>query len=199
MNDQVIVMDVTVQEELSAQLKGQWAYLLIAGIISVLLGLVILAWRTQTLYTLVYFAGAVFLFIGALHLIDTFVASGERWFSLLTAAVFLPTGIIMLVWPHVTLFITALLIALDFLLWGVLQIVKALEYTNARFWWVGLIAGAASILISVWTVRHPGHALVVLMTLLGIWIMLSGVVEIIAAFAVRHSISWENSRRQIAA
>jgi uncharacterized membrane protein HdeD (DUF308 family) len=198
-NDQVIVVDAAARDELSAQLRGQWAYLLVAGIISVLLGLVILAWRSQTLYALVYFAGAVFLFIGILHLIDAVVTKGDRWFSLLTAAVFLPTGVIMLVWPHVTLFIAALLIALDFLLWGVLQIVKALEYTNAKFWWIGLIAGAASILISVWTIRHPGHALVVLMTLLGIWIMLSGLVEIIAAFAVRHAFASGQSGKPIAA
>jgi uncharacterized membrane protein HdeD (DUF308 family) len=198
--DHVIVGDMTVRDERSAQLRSQWAYLLIAGIVSVLLGLVILAWRSQTLYALVYFAGAVFLFIGILHVIDAFVTTGDRWLPLLTAAVFLTTGIIMLPWPHVTLFITALLIALDFLLWGVLQIVKALEYTTARLWWVGLIAGVGSILIAVWTVRHPGHALVVLMTLLGIWIMLSGIVEIIAAFAVRHAFDGsEHSGRPIAA
>ena len=52
----------------------------------------------------------------------------------------------------------------------------------------------------MWTVRHPGHALVVLMTLLGIWIMLSGIVEIIAAFAVRHAFDGsEHSGRPIAA
>jgi uncharacterized membrane protein HdeD (DUF308 family) len=154
--DHVIVGDMTVRDERSAQLRSQWAYLLIAGIVSILLGLVILAWRSQTLYALVYFAGAVFLFIGILHVIDTFVTTGDRWLPLLTAAVFLTTGIIMLPWPHVTLFITDLLIALDFLLWGVLQIVKALEYTTARLWWVGLIAGVGSILIACGPSGTPG-------------------------------------------
>ena len=49
------------------------------------------------------------------------------------------------------------------------------------------IAGIVSLIIAVWTVRHPGSALEVIMLLVGIWIMLWGVIEIVAAFSARHA------------
>jgi uncharacterized membrane protein HdeD (DUF308 family) len=189
--------EIAAGDELSAQLQRNWGWYLLAGIIGVALGFVVLNWRTETLYAIAYFAGAVFLFIGLVRLVDVFLVPAHRWLSLLAAVVFLAIGVIILVWPHITLFILAMLIALGFVMWGVLELVKAFEEDRSRHWWVSLIAGIASFVIAIWAIRHPGAALNILIFLLGIWIMLWGVVEIIAAFSARHAKRhWEALKAQ---
>ena len=163
---------------------ASWGWFLAAGIAAILLGFVVLVWRTETLYALTYFAGAVFLLVGCVHLADAAFVPERRLLSVLGALAFIAIGIIMFVWPHITLFIVAMLIALGFVVWGVMELVTAFAATKARHWWVPLIGGIASLIVAVWTARHPGNALNVLMILLGIWTMLWGAVEITLALVV---------------
>jgi uncharacterized membrane protein HdeD (DUF308 family) len=174
-------------DEIADQLQRNWGWYLVAGIIGVLLGFVVVEWRTETLYAIAYFAGAIFLFIGLVRLVDVFLVPARRWLSLLAAVIFLAIGVIILVWPHITLFILALLIAVGFVMWGILELIRAFAEPRDRHWWLSLIAGIVSLIIAVWTVRHPGSALEVIMLLVGIWIMLWGVIEIVAAFSARHA------------
>ncbi len=167
--------------------KKSWGLFLFAGIVGVVLGFVVLSWRTETLNVLRYFAGAAFLFVGIVRLVETFVIPARRLMSLFSSVVFLAVGVILLVWPNITLYIAALLIAIGFLMWSLLEFIVAFSDVHARHWWLHLIGGIVSLVISVWTVRHPGHALNVLVILIGIWIMLWGVVEIVAAFVARHA------------
>jgi uncharacterized membrane protein HdeD (DUF308 family) len=162
-----------------------WGGFLAAGIAAVLLGFVVLVWRTETLYALIYFAGAAFVAMGVIRVMGAVVGPVDRALSLIGGIVFLAIGITIFVWPHITLFVVALLIGLAFTAWGVLELVKAFANTNARHWWVSLIAGIASLIVAIWTVRHPGNALNVLMIVLGIWILLWGALEIAAALLVR--------------
>jgi len=182
-----VTTDEITGDEVAAHLEKIWWYYLVAGIAGVLLGFVVLSWRTETLYALTYFAGAVFLVVGFVHVVNIFVVPERRWLSLVSAIVFLAIGVIILVWPHITLFIVALLIALGFVMWGILELIVALSNTEAQYWWVHLIAGVVSLIIAIWAIRHPGTALNVLVILLGIWIMLWGAVEIIAAFVARNA------------
>jgi uncharacterized membrane protein HdeD (DUF308 family) len=197
----VVIMttdEVDAGDELAKELEHAWGWFLVAGIIAVLLGFVVLSWRTQTLYVLTYFAGAVFLFIGLVRLVDVFLVPAHRWISLLGALIFVAIGLIIVVWPHITLFVVALLIALGFLLGGVLELVKAFSDVHAPHWWMALIGGIIMIGIAIWAARHPGSALNVLVVLLGIWIILWGIVEMVAAFSARHAKrAWEEYKAQM--
>ena len=116
-----------------------------------------LAWRTQTLYVITYFAGAMFLFVGLVRFVDVFLVPAHRWLALIGAVIFLTIGVIIVAWPHITLYAVDLLIALGFLLWGVLEVVKAFSDVHARHWWVSLIGGVISLIIAVWAIRHPAE------------------------------------------
>ena len=168
-----------------AHFGRNWGWFLVPGIAAILLGFVVLEWRTETLYALTYFAGAGFLFAGCVRLIDAIVVPERRLISLAGAVAFIAVGVTIFAWPNITLFIVALLIALGFVVWGVLELVTALANTRARHWWVGLIAGIASLIIAIWTTRHPGNALNVLMILVGIWLMLWGASAVVATLIAR--------------
>jgi uncharacterized membrane protein HdeD (DUF308 family) len=164
-----------------------WGLFVAAGIAAVLAGFVVLVWRTETLYALTYFAGAAFIAMGLVRLGGAVLIPVGRVISLVAGLVFLGIGITIVAWPHITLFVVALLIGLAFTVWGVLELVTAFADTSAHHWWVSLIAGVASLIVAIWTVRHPGNALNVLMIVLGIWIFLWGAMEIAAALLVRHA------------
>jgi uncharacterized membrane protein HdeD (DUF308 family) len=186
---QVTDIDVEAADAQAAEVEAHWWWYLVAGIIAVLLGFIVLSWRTQTLYVITYFAGAMFLFGGVVRVLMAIAVKADRWISLLGGILFLAVGVIILVWPKPTLFVVALLIALGFTIWGVLELVAAFTNVHARHWWISLIAGIVSLAIAVWTLRHPGNALNVIIILLGIWMMLWGVIEIVGAFMARHAVT----------
>jgi uncharacterized membrane protein HdeD (DUF308 family) len=131
----------------------------------------------------------MFLFGGVVRALMALAIAANRVLAFLEALVFLAIGVIILVWPKPTLYIVAILIALAFVLWGVLELVTAFSSMHTRHWWINLIAGIVSIVIAIWTLRHPGNALNVLIILLGIWMMLWGVIEIVGAFMARHAVT----------
>jgi uncharacterized membrane protein HdeD (DUF308 family) len=171
----------------AAELERKWWWYLVAGVVGVLLGFVVLSWRTETIYVLTYFAGAVFLFAGVFRIFTGIVVPAARALSLVSGVILLALGVIILVWPQITLFVLALLIALGFVLWGVIALIGAFSDVHARHWWIALLIGIASLVIGIWAVRHPGDALNLLIILLGVWIILWGVMEIVTAFVARHA------------
>lgn len=58
--------------------------------------------------------------------------------------------------------------------------------TAARFWWVLLVAGLISLGFGVWIVFEPTHAARTVAVLLGLWLAVVGLVDLVHAGSARH-------------
>jgi uncharacterized membrane protein HdeD (DUF308 family) len=116
----------------------------------------------------------------------------ERWHAwwapVLTGAVSIVAGILAIAWPHITLLALALITGINLMVLGGLAIGEAFagdedegEGTNAT---LAVIVGVLGVLAGVVVIRRPGETLLVLIVIVGLWLALSGVVQLVRAIFV---------------
>lgn len=174
-------VDVTLDPETERQLKAVWWVFLILGVITAVLGVLVI-FRPLT--------GAVGL---AILIAATLIVSGigdilgaaqwrHRWVPVIWGLLSIAAGIATLVWPDITLWALAVVIGVVLILRGTM---RALASIAARppiwgFWLiVGLVELAAGIAALVW----PEITIVALAIVIGIDLLIVGIAGI--AFAVR--------------
>jgi uncharacterized membrane protein HdeD (DUF308 family) len=91
------------------------------------------------------------------------------------------------VWPGITLYVVAILLAWYLIIFGVMHLISALAGPKVSYWWTQLLLGVAELVLGVWAVRSWQSSLLTLLTLVGVWAIIYGVVEIFAAFCVRQA------------
>ena len=113
--------------------------------------------------------------------------------------IWVAAGIVGFVWPHITIFIVAVLVGWSFLVLGIFDIVNSIRYHYLPYWWAYLIRGIIAVAIGFLCIRHPGAPLTALVVLIGIGAILFGAVELIGAFSARHAEKhWEAFKAQAA-
>ena len=195
MTESLSARDLEQGDAAARALHKVWWLFLVDGIISLVIGFLALSWRHETLTALAIFLGIWLLVVGVVQFASAFAAIRERWLyavaGFLTAAV----GVVTIVWPHITLFVIAMLLAWTLLVWGIIYIVASLMSREVPHWWIGLIKGIVLILLGVWAIRHPGNALTVLVVVFGLACVLWGILELIAGVVARHAgREWERER-----
>ncbi len=111
------------------------------------------------------------------------------WLLLLGAIASLVVGILLLVWPSRTLEVIAILLGIELLLVGAIQIGVALgEHPGSRAGplLLGALAGVAGLIV----IRRPGGSLLVIALAVGIYLVLSGVMKLVSAFEASAGRGW---------
>ena len=175
-----------------------WAWYLAGGVLSVIFGFVVISYKHVSVNVLIYFASAYFIAVGLFMLVGSLGMLKQRWLLAIMGVLWIAAGVIGFVWPHITIYVIAILIGWSFLVFGVVDIVHSLERRHMPYWWVQLIRGVASVVIAFLVIRHPGGTLTGIVILLGIWAILFGVIEIVGAFSARHAVrDWESLKAEL--
>jgi uncharacterized membrane protein HdeD (DUF308 family) len=163
-----------------------WGVYLFLGIAWVLLGILILSYHVETLHVLAIFTGIAFLVGGITEIVDAFkLQSGYRWLLATFGALSVAIGVVAIAWPQPTLYVIAVLIGWYLVIMGIVHFVVALFHTHQQYWWAGLVLGLFEFLIGAWAASYPGKSLTVFATLIGVYALIHGVIEMFAAFVVR--------------
>ena len=95
-------------------------------------------------------------------------------------------GVVILAWPEPTLRVIAALIGIWLLVSGIVLMVGAVaNHDTLPLWGVTLGAGIVSSVLGIWALRRPGQTLTVIIVLVGIWAIVMGSLELVAAFEVK--------------
>ena len=114
------------------------------------------------------------------------------WMFLIRGILALAVGIVAIVSPGATLAALVLLIGAFFIVDGIFAVVKAFGVMRSdSTWWLLLVSGVLSIAVGVAVYRWPGETALTLGYLIGFWAILTGVLEVVVAFALRRAISGE--------
>lgn len=101
-------------------------------------------------------------------------------------------GLAAIVRPRLTLFVLVILFGAYALVDGVVAVIVSFqERKNVRQWWVVLLGGIAGIIAGVLTFVWPAITALVLLYLIAAWAIVTGIVEIAAAFSRRLPIAHE--------
>jgi uncharacterized membrane protein HdeD (DUF308 family) len=111
------------------------------------------------------------------------------WLLLIGAVVSLVIGIMLLVWPSRTLEVIAILLGIELLLVGAIQVGLAFgEPPGLRTG--ALLRGAFAGIAGLIVIRHPGGSLTVIALAIGIYLVLGGVMKAVSAFDTNVGRGW---------
>jgi uncharacterized membrane protein HdeD (DUF308 family) len=116
------------------------------------------------------------------------VADGEQtpnwawWLLLLVGICTLLVGVLLLFWPHRTLSTLAVIVGIYLLVVGVLWVGVSLGVKEVRG--AGLWRGVLALLAGVIVIRHPSDSITILALAFGIFLLVAGVFELVAAIEI---------------
>ncbi len=185
--------DITnLQSKMSAAVREHWKAFLFEGILLVVLGLAAIIVPPLASLAVTIFLGWMFLVSGVAGLALTFWARQMPgfWWSLISAALAVAAGLILLARPVQGVLTLTIVVGAYFLAEGVTSIMYALEHRkelSGRWSWL-LVAGLMDLLIAFCIVAGlPGSAEWALGLLVGINMLFGGATLIGMALAARNS------------
>ncbi|MGE5133976.1 MAG: HdeD family acid-resistance protein [Gemmatimonadota bacterium] len=173
--------------EVAEQVRNLWWVPLAAGLVSAGLGLAILA-TGWTVAGLVVTAGLIFIIRGiALAFSPAYAGrtAGEHIVAGLAAVI---AGIVLIAWPGPTLLVLAFFAGAWLTVSGAFHIITT--YSRRRelpHWGFTFAVGVVEVLLGVWAMRRPEASLALLVTVLGLWAVLTGIIYCVLAFEIRRA------------
>ena len=111
-------------------MQTNWWMLLLSGIAGVILGILVFIWPGITSLVLLYLIAAWAIITGIIELVAAFT-TGLGWVLALAGALSILLGIVLLARPVAGILSLVWLIGIYAIIWGVLQIVRAIQARSA--------------------------------------------------------------------
>lgn len=175
--------------DMLAELGRHWAWVLAFGVITLLAGILVLAWPGATLLVIAVLFGVQLIVAGIYRFVAAFATEDASGGARVMLALLGVLSIIIGLWAvrHVLLTLLALVVLLG-IFWvvnGAIELFTALSYRGMpeRGWTAAM--GVLSVLAGIVVLIYPAESLLTLSIVLGIWLLVYGVMEIVAAFRLR--------------
>ena len=175
--------------EVLTRLGRHWGWVLGYGILTLVAGVAALAWPGETLLVLAVLLGVQLIVSGMFRLVTALASDDLTGGTRALLAVLGVLSVILGLWAvrHVLLTLLALTVFLG-IYWvasGVIEVFTALAHhaMPARGWTA--LMGTLSAIAGIIVLAFPGLTLLGLAVILGIWLVVFGAMEIMAAFRLR--------------
>ncbi|MEN8234124.1 MAG: HdeD family acid-resistance protein [Actinomycetota bacterium] len=178
-------MQISVYEEL----KNYWWLFLVSGVLSVGIGAALLFWPDKTLGVVGWLIGFWMLFFGIIRfLIALFGGESEgRWILLLVGVIGIVLGIVVMKNPAETIGIIVLIAAIFWVISGLFDVFRGFKDGDlpGRGWVIfgGALAIVAGAIVLLW----PAASILVLAIIAGIYFLMDGALQIVAAFKIKNA------------
>jgi uncharacterized membrane protein HdeD (DUF308 family) len=170
-----------------------WTSALVSGVLAVILGLCVLIWPGISILAAAILFGVYLVVSGVAMVIFALslpVTAGTRVLLFLSGAASLILAV--LAFRHFgqgyAIVLLAIWIAVGFIFRGVATTATAISEPDlpGRGW--AIIAGVVSIIAGIVVLAWPFDSIVILALVVGIWLIVTGVVEIVSAFQMRKDV-----------
>ena len=175
--------------DMLARLGRHWGWVLFYGVITLLAGIVVLAWPGATLLVIAVLFGVQLIVAGIFRFVSAFATNdtgaGTRVLLALLGVLSIIIGLYAVRHVLLTLLALVLLLGIFWVVNGTIELFTALSQRGLpERGWIAA-TGVLSVLAGVVVLIYPGPSLLSLSIVLGIWLLIYGVMEIWAAFRVR--------------
>jgi len=167
-----------------------WLSAVIFGILTVILGVVILMWPGPSILVAAVLFGVYLVVSGVAMTVIAFslpASAGSRFLNFISGAASVTLGI--LAFRHFgqgyAILLLAIWIAVGFIFRGVAAVASA--FSGPRFPGRGwaIVFGVISIIAGVVVLAYPFDSIVTLALVVGIWLIIIGIMEVISGFGMR--------------
>ncbi len=176
-------------DDILQQIGRSWGWVLFFGIATLILGVLVVARPVGTIFAFAIFLG-IWLFVSGLFRIVVAIADsqetgGTRFLIALLGLLSVLIGVFFLRHAFESVTTLAFLIGIFWVIGGLIEFFSAYSRKGepGRGWriFMGILGFAAGII----TLVYPGLTLVILATIMGIWLIVYGVMQIALAFQVK--------------
>jgi uncharacterized membrane protein HdeD (DUF308 family) len=167
-----------------------WKSTLVSGIVALALGILVLVWPTKTILVAAIVFGVYLLITGIAQVIFAFslhVSAGGRVLLFISGAASLVLAVLCFRSLANSILLLAIWIGVGFIFRGVATSVSAISdpMLPGRGWEIFL--GVISLLAGIVMLASPFASLQVLVLVVGIWLVVIGVFEIVSSFGIRNA------------
>jgi uncharacterized membrane protein HdeD (DUF308 family) len=183
-------MSESLHGEVTGQLGRHWGWVLGFGVITVAAGIAVIAWPAETLLVIAVLFGIQLVAFGLYRLISAFASSflsgGMRALYAVLGLLSLIVGLWAIRHAGLTLVMLAALLGIFWIVNGVMEVFVAASEGRempGRIWTIAM--GVLSVIAGIIVLAEPGISLLTLAIVLGVWLLVRGVMEVVAAFQLR--------------
>jgi uncharacterized membrane protein HdeD (DUF308 family) len=168
-----------------------WVITLVSGVLTVILGVLVLMWPGISILVAAVLFGAYLLMSGCTQVLSAFTqhdSAGGRVLQFISGAASLILAVLAFRHFGDAVLLLGIWIGIGFIFRGVAITVSAISDRGARgrVWQIasGVIAVIAGIVVLGW----PFTSLVTLTQVVGIWLIITGVIEAVSSFGIRRAV-----------
>jgi uncharacterized membrane protein HdeD (DUF308 family) len=168
--------------------SSTWWIVAIRGLLAILFGIMALVWPKITILALVILFGAYAIVNGVFALIAAFRGGGgqSRGWLAFSGILGIAAGVVALVWPGITTFALLLLIAIWFVVTGVMEVISAIVLRKEiDSEWMLVLSGALSTLFGLVLLIWPASGALAIVWLIGLCAIAFGLALLYIAFRVK--------------
>jgi uncharacterized membrane protein HdeD (DUF308 family) len=171
-----------------SMLQHHWKATLVSGILAVILGALVWAWPGATILVAAIIFGAYLLITGISQVIFAFslhVSAGGRVLLFISGAASLILAVLCFRSLANAIWLLAIWIGIGFIFRGVAIAVSAISDATlpGRVW--DIFIGVISLLAGIVMLASPFASIATLAWVVGIWLVVIGVFEIMSSFGIR--------------
>jgi uncharacterized membrane protein HdeD (DUF308 family) len=160
-----------------------WAFLL-WGVLSIIMGILVMAWPDITLKVLLIILGVYLFAAGAVMVIGSIADREENWVGgLIIGVLSVLAGIYMFGNPQISGLVVLYVIAGWALVTGVLQMAAGFEVEEGKGWLI--FGGIVSILFGLLMFGRPLSGALALIWVIGLYSIINGLFMMVTGFKVR--------------
>jgi uncharacterized membrane protein HdeD (DUF308 family) len=167
-------------EDIAKSLTKDWWLFILYGVFAILFGILIVAWPSLGVFTLVVLFGAFALADGILSIIAAFTVKDRRAWRIFRGIVGIVAGVVALAWPDITAVALLAVIAAWAFVMGIVELVFAIATpTSAGNRFLLALGGVFSIVFGIFLVARPGLGALAVVWIIGLFAVLYGIYSIV--------------------
>lgn len=171
------------------RLGRSWTWLMGSAVVTLVPGVLVLVWPKATLHVLAVLIGLCLLLTGVFRFVAVFAREGhERLLGLLLAVLYVLAGVLCLRNPLQTVAALSLIVGLVWLVSGLLTLYAALVTENLPLRRLVMGMAVLAVVAGIVVLALPAESARALTRLLGVWLVLLGLAEAVAALGWRSAL-----------
>ena len=167
-------------------LAAHWGLVVVLGIISIVLGVLAIGYPGATVVTVAIFFAAWLFVTGIYEVIVSFTRDGDtemRVFHTIIGVLSVIVGFALLRSPFQSVEVMIFVLGIFWLVQGIMTFAAAFSVKQGRNW--GIAMGILGILAGIVILTYPISSAVILAQIGGIWLVILGIMQIVAGYQLR--------------
>lgn len=168
------------------RLAREWPAVFVMGLITLALGVVVIAWPQETLKVISVLIGLQILVYGIYGLVSAFArdAISPGWTGFV-GILGIIIGIVVLRNPFETVAVLAALLGVVWIIGGIIEVIGSIADGGAEHRWLGVLGGLLSIAAGIVVVSWPAPTVTVVAWISGLYLIVFGLFLCVSAFQLR--------------